>query len=135
MATPFSERPTARGGTPLTMVSLVMVRARIAVAIVSAVAVLGLVFGLVPQADEAHPAVRSAAISAAHVVAKVALSRFSDRGSRLVSITPLRLSHIQAMPLISTLVCLGVIGRSRRRVTDAGHDWRALLVGAPPFLR
>ncbi len=116
------------------MVNLVMVRARIAVGIVSALAVLMLVSGPVPGEDEVHPAVRSTVISATHVVAKVPITGFSDRAARLVS-TPVRLSHLHAMPLISALVCLGVIGRCLRRVTDAGHDWRSLLVGAPPFLR
>jgi hypothetical protein len=117
------------------MVNLVMIRARNAVGIVSALAALVLVFAPVPRVDEVHPAVRSAAISATHIVAKVPAPGFSDRAPRFLSITPLRLSHMHAMPLMSALVCLGVIGRSRRRVTDAGHDWRSFLVGAPPFLR
>ncbi|MEW6475350.1 MAG: hypothetical protein AB1679_24100 [Actinomycetota bacterium] len=111
-----------------------MVRARIAVFIVSALAVLVLLSGQASPADEVHPAVRSAAISATHVVGKVPVSGVSDRAPRLVS-TPVRLSHLSAMPLISALVCLGVTGRFRRRITDAGHDWRSLLVGAPPSLR
>jgi hypothetical protein len=106
-----------------------MVRARVAVGILSALA------RPVPPADEVHPAVRSAAIGATHVVAKVTVPGFADRAPRLVVVTPVRRSHMHAMPLISALVYLGVIGRSRRRVTDSGHDWRALLVGAPPLLR
>jgi hypothetical protein len=95
-----------------------------------------LVFAPVPRVDEVHPAVRSAAISATHIVAKVPVPGFSNRAApRFLSIAPLRLSHVHAMPLMSALVCLGVIGRFRRRVTDVGHDWRSLLVGAPPFLR
>lgn len=112
-----------------------MVRARVAVSILSALAVLVLISRPVPRADEVHPAVRSAAIGATHVVAKVTVPGFADRAPHLVVVTPVRLSHMHAMPLISALVYLGVIGRSRRRVTDSGHDWRALLVGAPPPLR
>lgn len=111
-----------------------MVRARIAVSMLSALAVLVLISAPVPRADEVHPTVRSAAIGATHVVAKVPVPGFSDRAPRLVVVTPPRLSHMHVMPLISALVCLGVIGRFRRRVTDAGHDWRSLLVGAPPSL-
>ena len=110
-----------------------MVRARITVSIVTALAVLVLVSEPAPRTDDIRPALRSEAIDAAHALAKVPPTGASAR-ARLASVTPGRLSHRQGMPLICGLVGVGVIGRFRRRITDAGHDWRALLVGAPPPL-
>jgi hypothetical protein len=113
----------------------VKVCARVAVSTLSALAVLVLVSGPVARADEFNPAASSPAIGTTQVVAKIPAPGLSDRVPRLVPITPVRLSQMHAMPLVSALVCIGVVGRFRRRVSDAGHDWRCLLVGAPPPLR
>jgi K+/H+ antiporter YhaU regulatory subunit KhtT len=112
-----------------------MVRARIGISIGSALAVLVLIAAPIGRAADVGPAGSSPAVRATHAVGKVPAPGPSDRVLRLVPITPAGRSHLQAMPLVSALVCLGVIGRFRRRVTDAGADWRSLLLGAPPFLQ
>ena len=110
-----------------------MVRARIAVSIVSALALLVLVSGPVRNTDDVRPTLRSAAIGGAHALAKVPPTGTSGR-ARFASPASGRISHLPGMPLICGLVGVSVIGRFRRRITDAGHDWRSLLVGAPPPL-
>lgn len=110
-----------------------MVRARIAVSIVSALALVVLVSGPVPQTDDVHPTLGSAAIGGAHALAKVPPTGTSGR-ARPAFLASGRLSQLQGIAVLCGLVGVGVIGGFRRRITDAGHDWRALLVGAPPPL-
>lgn len=111
-----------------------VVGARLAVGVVTALAVLVTVSRPTAPAGDRDAAVTSPAVVAPHIGGKVLPSGLSERVPRLVFSAPMRAPYADAIPLASALVCLGLVGPSRRRITDAGHDWRSLLVGAPPVL-
>ena len=117
----------------MAMVGLVTVRARLGVSTLAALVLLAVMWAPAARAGDGrrtrlpHPA-----MAAIRVVAQAPAPGPTPRAPRLVPVVPARLSPMTAMPLLGALVWLGVVGRSGWRVTDAGHDWRALLVGAPP---